>query len=410
MLWTIIGVLVCVTGIILSIGLHEAGHMYAAKHYGVKVRRFFIGFGKPVVSFRRGGTEYGVGWIPAGGFCDIVGLTGPTKDNLSDDEKRRQMWSKPLYQRVVIMSAGIFVNCILAIIITATTAWTVGVVDKNPDLSPVVATMNCVQDSPQDGKTVDPCAGMGPAYAAGMRPGDRILKIDGHQVYSFDDVRNVVMDSADQRLDVVVERDGVRKVLSVSPEPVVRPRTDGSYVTVGAIGVTAENPYRDQRRGFVDGLAFTGEYMSTVTIAGVKGIISLPTKIPDVIKSLSGQERELDSPVSVVGVADAGGQLAERKMWSPLLLLLANLNIFLAVFNMIPLLPLDGGHIMVSLWAKIRSYFKTRRGVDHASEADQYAIVNYQAWSVPALCMIALLGAMAVLVVAADVVNPVQLF
>ena len=404
-----------VTGIVLfalciaaSIALHEAGHMLTAKAFGMRVRRFFIGFGPALVSTEKGGTEYGIAALPFGGFCDIVGMTA--MDSLTAEEEPHAMYRKPWWQRVAVMSGGIVMNLLLGFLVIYLLAVSAGIPNPYADRTPTVGELSCTSDQ-IDEATLAECSGGGPAAAAGVHPGDRILTVDGTDLQSFVELRDYVLERPGETIVLGVERpDAAGDAATVLDIPVhvdevTRLGTDGQPYAAGAVGMGSA-PVADAMRRFgpVEAIPAAGRLSGEMISASVEGLIAFPGKIPGVVTSIFGGERDVEGPISVVGASRAGGELVERSQWSIFFSLLASLNFFLALFNLVPLPPLDGGHIAVVLYEAIRDRVRRLRGLPPGGP------VNYEKLMPLTYTMAALLLGVGVLVIIADVTNPVKLF
>ena len=398
----ILGIVAFALCIAVSIALHEAGHMLTAKAFGMRVRRFFVGFGPKVVSVKKGETEYGIAALPFGGFCDIAGMTA--MDSLTPEEEPHAMYRKPWWQRVAVMSGGIVMNLFLGFMVLYLLAVSSGIPNPYADRTPTVGEVSCTSDQ-VDARTVADCAGPGPAGEAGVRPGDKILAIDGQEMRTFVEIREYVLTRPGQTVTLDVERAGERMLIDVPVASVTRLTPEGTSFEAGAIGVS-NAPVEDavKRFGPVEAVPATARVSGEMLSASVKGIIAFPGKVPGVVASIFGAERDVEGPISVVGASRAGGELVERSMWTVFFFLLVSLNFFLALFNLIPLPPLDGGHIAVVLYETIRDRLRAMRGLPAGGP------VNYQKLAPVTYTMAALLLGVGVLVIIADVVNPVRLF
>jgi membrane-associated protease RseP (regulator of RpoE activity) len=400
----LIGVVLFALGIGLSVALHEAGHMFTAKWFGMKVRRYFIGFGPKIFSFRRGETEYGLKAIPGGGFCDIAGMTA--MDELTPDEEKRAMYRYPAWKRVIVMSAGSITHFILGFIILYIMAATMGLpnlVDK-----PVVASVQCVQNDKldQDPNTPRPACtpnDRSPAQTAGLQAGDVIVAVNSTQTPTFADVRAALKSlSGDQR--ITVERNGEEQTLNVDVATAQRltRKADGSLALEpqGSIGVLRQGVFEYSPLSAIGGsVVFTGDMFAKTW----EGLLRFPERIPAVVRAIGGGERDPDTPVSVVGASILGGDAVERGLWDVVLLLLASLNFFIGVFNLLPLLPLDGGHIAVIVYEKIRNALRRMRGKPAGGPVD------YSKLMAVTMVVVFIGGAVMLLTITADIVNPIRL-
>jgi membrane-associated protease RseP (regulator of RpoE activity) len=393
-----LGVTLFALGIAISIALHEAGHLVTAKAFGMKVRRYFIGFGPRIFSFRRGETEYGVKAIPAGGFCDIAGMTA--LDPVTPDEAPRAFNLKPTWQRVVVLSAGSATHFVIGMILIFVLA--VGWGLPNLANTPIAAEVSCAADQNAATGTLDPC-GPGvatPARDAGMRPGDVIVAVAGTDTPTWPEAVAVIQ-GARGPTPVVVERDGQQVPLTVDVTPVQRidPET-GAVRTVGAIGVAQQVMFE---YGVVSAVPATISFTGTMFTEVWQRLLELPERIPLLVDAIAGAERDQNTPVSVVGASIIGGDAAERGLWEFFILLLAVLNFFVGVFNLLPLLPLDGGHIAVNLYERARDGIRSRLGKAKMPPVDYTKLLplTYAAILVG--------GAISLLTLTADVVNPIRL-
>lgn len=398
----LLGVLLFALGIALTIALHEWGHLTAARACGMRVRRYFIGFGPRVWSFRRGTTEYGVKAIPLGGFCDIAGMTA--QDKVTAEEAPHAMVNKPWWQRIIVLLGGVMMNVLIGVLIIYGVGLTHGLPNPHADPAPVALETVCAADQRADG-SLAPCIGEGPAAAAGMRTGDRIRAVEGQEITSFGQVRDIVMTRPGESVRVDIEREGQMLQLSVPVQKVQRLDSSGALREVGAIGLTGgTGPDAIKTYGPIEGIAPAVQFSWQFVKPTVMGLLSLPEKVPGVVASIFGAERSVDSPMSVVGASRVGGEMAQRSMWTMFWLMLANLNFFLALFNLVPLPPLDGGHIAVVLWEKLRDAVRRLRGLPAKGPADYTKLMPLT------MGVAALLVSLGMVVIIADVVNPIRLF
>jgi len=396
------GVLLFALGIAFTIALHEWGHFTAARYYGMKVRRFFVGFGPEVFSFQRGETVYGMKAIPLGGFCDIVGMTN--QDEVDPEDEPRAMRNKPWWQRIIVLLGGIIMNLLIALIILYGLAVTSGLPNQNPDTTAVVGEVGCVAPRQLDAQNLAPCTGSGPAAAGGVKAGDRIVGVDSTSLESFEQLREYVKTRPNQTITLHVERDDQKLDLPVAVESASRLDETGREHTVGAIGVTSKPLELFVSYGPVAGIGATAGFAGSLVTATLDGLASFPAKLPGVVASIFGAEREADGPISVVGASHVGGVLAEHSAWPMFFLLLASLNFFLAFFNLVPLPPLDGGHIAVVLYERVRDFIRKLRGLAPMGP------VNYDKLMPLTVAVAALLAGVGIIVIVADIVSPVQLF
>ena len=396
------GVALFALGIMVTIALHEWGHMRSALACGMKVRRFYVGFGPTVVKWNRKGIEYGFKAVPLGGFCDIAGMTA--MDEIDEDERPYAMVYKPWWQRIFVLSGGVLMNILVGLVVLYAVAVTAGLPDPDADYTPTVAKTACVPASQIDAQTLSDCTGAGPAAEAGIRKGDRITAVNGEAVASFVDLRAKLYEMPGQTADLTVERGTEVLHIDVPVTSVTRLNQAGETVTVGAIGVTSEPVDVMRSYGPLDGIGATVRFSGSMLSATLQGLASFPGKIPGVVASIFGAERDQEGPMSVVGASRVGGELVERSQWTMFLMMLASLNFFLALFNLVPLPPLDGGHIAVVIYEKIRDFIRGLRGTPPGQPADYTKLMPIT------YVMSAVLLGIGAIVIIADVVNPVRLF
>lgn len=393
-----LGVVLFALGIAISIALHEAGHLWTAKWFGMRVRRYFIGFGPRIFSFRRGETEYGLKAIPAGGFCDIAGMTA--LDPVTPEEAQRAFFRKPTWQRVVVLSAGSAMHFLIGIMLLYVLALGWGLVDNSRPTA--VATISCAADQ-VSATEFAPCDGVvSPAKAAGLQPGDEIVAVAGTPTPAWADVVTAIRDARGPTV-LLVERNGAELPVTVDVVAAKRLTNTGETIEVGAIGVSPVLPqvvHYGPITAIPATLDLTGQMFGRVW----DGILAFPQKIPALVDAIGGAPRDQDTPVSVVGASIIGGDAAERGLWEFFIFLLAALNFFIGVFNLLPLLPLDGGHIMVNLYERGRDWTRARLGKVPMPPVDYTRLLPIT------FALILVGGAVSLLTLAADIVNPIRPF
>ncbi|MFJ1763773.1 M50 family metallopeptidase [Amycolatopsis sp. NPDC088138] len=403
MLAYIIGVVLFALGICISVALHEAGHMVTAKAFGMKVRRYFVGFGPTVFSWRRGETEYGLKWIPLGGFCDIAGMTA--LDEVTPDEAPRAMWRFKTWKRTVVMSAGSITHFILGFVVLYLMAVTMGLPILTPvDSSPVLAATSCARAATTEEQAQDTSCPPGsprPAQEAGLRAGDKVLAVGGKAVASWTEMLAAVQaTSGPTEFDVV--RNGQNLALVVDVPKVKRWSSTGVR-EVGMIGASPVQPAVTTQYGPVAAIGATFSFTGTMFSETAQRLVEFPERIPAVVTAIFGGERDKNTPVSVVGASRIGGEAVERGVWVLFFFLLASLNFFIGVFNLLPLLPLDGGHIAVVWYERVRDWIRARRGKVAGGPVD------YTKLSGITMVLVLIGGAVTLLTVTADIVNPIRL-
>jgi membrane-associated protease RseP (regulator of RpoE activity) len=404
MMW-VIGIVLFALCILLSVALHECGHMWAARATGMKVRRYFVGFGPTLWSTRRpnelGYTEYGVKAVPLGGFCDIAGMT--SIEELAPDERERAMFRQKTWKRAAVLAAGPAMNFVIGLVLIYAIAVIWGLPNLHPPTTAMVGETTCVATEVAKGQRGD-CTGPGPAGLAGIKPGDTVVKVGDTPVANFDEMAAAVR-KLDGPTTLTVQRDGKEftTVVDVTRTSKWLKESDTAPSNVGAIGVapaqfgpTQYNPLSAVPATF----AFTGD----LAVELGKSLIKIPTKVGALVHSIGGGERDPETPISVVGASIIGGDTAEHGLWVAFWFFLAQLNFVLGAINLVPLLPFDGGHIAIAVFEKIRNMIRSARGKVAA------APVNYlKLMPTTYVILVVVVGYMA-LTVTADLVNPIRLF
>ncbi len=432
----ILGVLVIVVGLAVSIGLHEIGHLVPAKLFGVKVTQYMIGFGPTLWSRRRGETEYGLKAIPMGGYISMIGMFPPAKaggpvrtastgffntlvqdardvsaETIGDDDAR-SFYRLPVWKRIIIMAGGPAMNFVIAIVVFAVVLCGFGM-----STTTIGSISQCVLPATSERQTCEASDTPGPGVTAGFEEGDIITAIDGVSVSSWDESTAIIQKSPDKTLSVDVQRAGQKKTLTVVPllaeryEQDVSGNTvlgdDGQAITqkVGFVGIGPKQELIRQSPAAV--LPFMGENIANV----VNLIVHLPQRLVDVANAAFGPgERDPDGPISVVGVGRAAGEIASIEQVplgskvASLLGLVGSLNVALGVINLVPLMPLDGGHIAGALWEGIRRGFATLFKRRDPGPVDTARLMPLT------FGVVIVLGAMSALLIYADIVKPINLF
>lgn len=327
-----VGVLIFAFVVLLVIVAHESGHFFAAKAFGIKVEEFFVGFGPRLWSFRRGETEYGLKAIPAGGYVRIAGMNPfqePTPEDLP-----RTFGAKPPWQRAIVLLAGSFTHFVLALIFLAVFFGAIGIPER---FAPRVAAVETTLEGQPS-----------PAAEAGLQPGDEFIEVDGRPVRSYEEFVDYTRDRAGQELHLVVDRDG--DLVTLRATPVLAP-VDGELV--GRLGVTlaAGSVLERDRANPVVAVGRAAQTTGDMIVASVRsmGEIFSPSGLARISRQLFGEEpRALDrDPAGIVGAARLSGQAVEEGFFDVLFFLFAGFNVFVGILNLLPLPPLDGGHLAV---------------------------------------------------------------
>jgi membrane-associated protease RseP (regulator of RpoE activity) len=399
-----LGIVLFALAILLSVALHECGHMWVARATGMKVRRYFVGFGPTLWSTRRpnrlGDTEYGVKAVPLGGFCDIAGMT--SVEELTPDERPYAMYRQKTWKRVAVLAAGPGMNFAIGLVLIYAIAIIWGLPNLHPPTTAVVGETGCVAAQISKDKVAE-CTGPGPAAEAGIRSGDVIVKVGDTSVSSFDEARAALQKASGPTV-VVYERNGERVATQVDVAQTQRLTGEGDEMsTVGAIGIAAAQfgPTQYNPLSAVPGtFAFTGDLAVEIG----KSLAKIPTKVGALVHSIGGGERDPETPISVVGASIIGGDTVDAGLWVAFWFFLAQLNFVLGAINLVPLLPFDGGHIAIAVFEKVRNMFRTARGRVAAGP------VNYLKLMPATYVVLVFVVGYMLLTVTADLVNPIRLF
>ncbi|ANW64297.1 zinc metalloprotease Rip1 [Mycolicibacterium murale] len=402
-----LGIVLFALAILVSVALHECGHMWVARATGMKVRRYFVGFGPTVWSTRRpnrlGETEYGLKAIPLGGFCDIAGMT--SVEELAPEDRKYAMFRQKTWKRVAVLFAGPGMNFIIGLVLIYAIAVIWGLPNLNPPTTAIVGQTACVAPEVARGELGE-CTGEGPAAQAGIQSGDTIVKVGDTPVANFDEMVTAVRE-LNAPTPFTVERDGTQftTVVDVTQTQRITTGADGGQQTidVGAIGVAAAqfgptqyNPLSAVPATF----AFTGD----LSVQLAKALANIPTKVGALVDAIGGGERDPETPISVVGASIIGGDTVDAGLWVAFWFFLAQLNFVLGAVNLVPLLPFDGGHIAIALYEKIRNMLRSARGKVAA------APVNYLKLMPATYVVLVVVVGYMLLTVTADLVNPIRLF
>lgn len=439
----LLGVLIIGVGLALSIALHEVGHLLPAKRFGVKVTQYMIGFGPTIWSRRRGETEYGLKAVPLGGYIRMIGMYPPHKgeppgtvredstgflQQLSNEAKEydsaqygpedsgRTFVALSVPKKLVVMLGGPTMNLIIALVLMTILVSGIGM----PAMTPTVQSVSeCVL--PADAPADTDCEGRppAPALAAGIRPGDTLREIDGHEIQTWQDVTTAVRGSGDRSVPVIIERDGEQLRLEATPIVDARPVLDAD----GAAVIEPDGSMRTEQVGFL-GIAGTPDLVrqSPVVVPEMAWdtfsrtaqiIITLPIRLYEVAQAAFGDaERDPNGPLGVVGVTRLAGEVAAaeqpgfelREKTGTMISMLASLNMALFVFNLLPLLPLDGGHVAGAMVEGVRRRIAALRGRPDPGPVD----ISRMLPLTNAVAIVFLV--MTVLLLYADIVKPIRLF
>jgi membrane-associated protease RseP (regulator of RpoE activity) len=408
-----VGIALFALAILVSVALHECGHMWVARATGMKVRRYFVGFGPTLWSTIRpnkiGSTEYGLKAVPLGGFCDIAGMTAA--EELRPEDQPYAMYRQKVWKRVAVLFAGPAMNFIIGLVLIYGIAVVWGLPQLHPPTTAVVGETTCVKPEVIKGE-LGSCTGVGPAAVAGIEPGDVVVKVGGAEVKTFEQMVAAVQKSSGPTPFVLERNENgttvtIDTVVDVTTTKRWVAKPDGGQVTgptdVGAIGITAAqfgptqyNPLTAVPATFI----FTGD----LGVELVKALAAIPTKVGALVHAIGGGERDPETPISVVGASIIGGDTVDHGLWVAFWFFLAQLNFVLGVINLVPLLPFDGGHIAVAVYEKLRNMVRSARGLVPGGPVDYGRLM-------PAtyVVLVVVVGYMA-LTVTADLINPIRLF
>ncbi|MHB1740355.1 MAG: M50 family metallopeptidase [Actinomycetes bacterium] len=394
---TTLGIVGFVIALLVSVMLHEAGHFLTAKRFGMKVTEFFVGFGPRLWSFRRGETEYGVKAIPAGGYVRIVGMT-PLED-VPEADRSRAFYRQPAPQRALVLAAGSLTHFLIALVLLTIVTLGLG----SPALTPTISAVSaCVPTITATSDVCAPGATASPAELAGIRPGDQIVSVDGHPTRSWNQVTSAIVAAGPGPATVVVERTGRQITLHPDLVESTRPSltTPGATVTVPFLGV---GPSIVVQR--TNPLPLYGQFFTL----SVKGLMAIPAAVPRLFgQAFEHAPRPANGLTGVVGFARVTGQVVGAPdptyvRVGLFLMLIASLNVFIGIFNLLPLLPLDGGHLAVLVFEQVR------RGLYRIFGRSDPGRVDLRKLMPATYVVLVLLIGLSVLLLVADIVNPLQL-
>ena len=433
----LVGILLFAALIALSIGLHEVGHLVPAKRFGVKVTDYMIGFGPTLWSRVRGETRYGVKAVPLGGYIRMIGMIPPSPDGthrsmttgrfgaMIDDARRqsqeeigpgdedRVFYRLPVRRRVVIMLGGPTMNLLLAFVLFGIVLVGIGIPQTTMQVQSVAPCTPTAEQPLAEPLPSGQCpvgSEPSPAASAGFEAGDVVTAVNGVPATDWLETTTWIRANPGVTAVFTVDRAGESVEVPVTIGTAVRPVLDEDgnpteeYVTAGYVGLAPEFAWVSQP------LSAVPEYMWDITVRSVQALVMLPVRLYELVSEtlVGGGERSIDSPVSVVGVSRLGGEVAA--MDQPLtakvatfLGLAASLNLFLFLFNLLPILPLDGGHVAGALYEGARRKVAQVRGRPDPGPVDIARLLPV------AYIVAGALMAMAVVVIWADIVKPISI-
>jgi membrane-associated protease RseP (regulator of RpoE activity) len=377
----LLGILAFVVALLLSVMVHEFGHYITARKYGMWVSEFFVGFGKRIWSVQRGETEFGVKAIPAGGYCKIEGMT--PNDEMPVGQEDRAFYKASSGKKLVVLGAGSFLHFVLGFVLLFTLFAGIGTNQVLPVINEVVPNSA--------------------AQAAGIQVGDEIVSINGKRVSEWYKDVEVIRQSQGSELTLVLSRNGEEIVVTTAAR-----LTDIDGTKRYVLGIV--NDVGLKRSGLFVSLKNSATVTKSFLVESVKSLGKLPEKIPALWgATVRGEERDPNGLVGVVGVARVSGEavgsdkLTVMERLATFVLIVASLNIFVGVFNLLPILPLDGGHMAVAIADSIRAFFARLRGRPRPAPIDVTVLTPIT------MVVFVVLATLTLLLLVADVINPVTL-
>lgn len=377
----LLGILAFVVALLFSVMVHEFGHYITARKFGMRISEFFLGFGKRIWSFQRGETEFGLKAIPAGGYCKIEGMA--PNDEMPEGEEGRAFYKASSAKKLIVLGAGSFLHFVLGFLLLFLLFVGIGTNQVLPVISEVVSNSA--------------------AQAAGIQPGDEIVAINGKKVTEWYKDVEVIRQSQGAELTLDLNRDG--ELLTIVTNARLTD-VDGTkrYVLgiINDVGLKRSSVLLSVKNSAIVTKSFLTE--------SVKSLAKLPEKIPALWgATVRGEERDANGLVGVVGVARVSGQAVGSDKLTPMerlatfILIVASLNIFVGIFNLLPILPLDGGHMAVAIADEIRAFFARLRGRPRPAPIDVTVLTPIT------MVVFVVLATLTLLLLVADVINPVTL-
>ena len=377
----LLGILAFVVALLFSVMVHEFGHYITARKYGMWVSEFFVGFGKRIWSVQRGETEFGVKAIPAGGYCKIEGMS--PNDEMPQGQEERAFYKASSGKKLIVLGAGSFLHFVLGFVLLFTLFAGIGTNQVLPVINEVVPNSA--------------------AQAAGIQAGDEVVSINGKRVTEWYKDVEVIRESQGTELTLVLNRNGEEVVVTTAAR-----LTDIDGTKRYVLGIV--NEVGLERSGVLVSIKNSATVTKGFLVESVKSLGKLPEKIPALWgATVRGEERDANGLVGVVGVARVSGEAVGSDKLTPMerlatfVLIVASLNIFVGVFNLLPILPLDGGHMAVAIADSIRAFFARLRGRPRPAPIDVTVLTPIT------MVVFVVLATLTLLLLVADVINPVTL-
>lgn len=403
-----LGIIAFIIALLLSVMVHEFGHYLTARGFGMRVSEFFLGFGKKIWSTQRGETEFGIKVIPAGGYCRIEGMT-PT-DQMPQGEESRAFYRASGAQKLIVLGAGSFLHFVIGFVLllllflgVGTTQATSTIAQIAPCVPQATGTQECTTTSIAS-----------PAKIAGLMAGDRVISINGITLKKWEQGVALIRASAGKELLFGIYRSArdeqsseseksANLQISITPQM----RVIGGK-KIGYVGIISE--FATVRSDPITALKQSATTTKNFISASVTSLAKLPSKIPELWSQTFGDKpRDPEGLVGIVGVARVSGQavgsgsLTETERLATFIIIVASLNIFVGIFNLLPILPLDGGHMAVAIADEIRAFFARIRGRQRPPAIDVAVLTPVT------MVVFLLLVVLTLILLVADIINPVNL-
>jgi membrane-associated protease RseP (regulator of RpoE activity) len=402
-----VGGLLFVVALLASVMIHEAGHFFTARAFGMKATQFFVGFGPTLFSRRRGEVEYGLKAIPAGGFVKIIGMI-PSEEIAPEDQKRA-FWRQPAPQRIIVLAAGSFTHFVVGFMLILGVAFFAPVGKVVPTIS---AVSSCVSLDQNTSATPDSAGCTGASVAAPaqgvLRVGDTITAVNGTHTASWGDVTTLIRANPGRAITIDLRHGNDVRTVSLTPVA-VRPlqSTGGTAALVGAVGIAPDFAYHSP--GYSEGLDRAGTQLGFSDRGIIGGTIKGFANIPDRFTTIFDAHRAADGPSSVVGITRISNQAFSAPgepfgvRLADILLIIASVNVFVGVLNLLPLLPFDGGHIAIVVADQVRA------GIARLRRRPAPARIDHLKVAPLSYAVFLVIVAASFLVIVADIGNPVRL-
>ncbi len=423
---TLVGIVALVLALAVSIALHELGHMIPAKRFGVKVTQYMIGFGPTLWSRKKGDTEYGVKGAPLGGYIRMIGMFPPAPDGsvrasstgrlgtlieqaraesaaeiMEPGDESRTFYSLSVPKKLVVMLGGPVMNLLFAMVLFAVVYAGFGTPNPTTTVNTVTACVPSAADP--EGACVGGNGNSTGAAQAGLQPGDQIVAWDAAPVADWTTLSQAIRASTPGLHEVTIVRGGQELTLDVPLSTI-----DGALLGEAAAprGFLGVSPLVELQPIPITGVP--GQ-MWDISVRSASALVSFPAKMVGLTEAaFTDQPRDPEGPVGVVGVSRISGEVAAADAppsWriAQFLAIVASLNLFLFLFNLLPILPLDGGHVAGALYEGARRQVAKWRGRPDPGPVDVARML-------PVAYTVALvLIAMSVIILWADIIKPIRL-